>query len=1460
MSLSANDQGTYSRPSSGKTPPPAPSAAFAKRARELQSEQSLAVSQSTSTAHYRPPAMRAMAQGASPAGETPPSITVSRDNEPAPPPTNYPSTFRRARAGTLPSNVSLAAQRFASTLDSTPVSPVYEADSLSQVGSPVNTTPPSRPNLRHATSVATSQVNAHNRLRSGSLTLPTASNSLASPFGSSLFSSSWLTNPSRGSNVPTLEELRSHSNFDSGPGIDDFDVHTLDYLGLDDFGRPPPPVTVSELRNQAQAAIAGSLANPSRVRANTVSNPYRNRAPGSLLPPSHSDEQDMNDHFDLQHQPPLDYETSLSQGTGLFPQSLLNKGFKQASHLAPARPRAVSVANLDDAARNAPIRRSTAGIEVGYTGEAVPSPTTIPPSMNMMSPSHPTQPPKLQMSRNPTTPTIRFPNNERQGSIFSPGGNSAIGRESSPKTENAGQIQTPSRSLWIGNLDSTMTSETLIHVFAPYGAIESLRLLPEKECGFVNFVDQADAIRAKEDVLNRLGGNIGMQNGQTVRIGFGKADSAPVAPTKNLMSPGGIASPASALPRASPIPGLNSPGGGMDAQLQSTPTRALWIGSIPSTTTPATILSVFSPFGPIESARVLTHKNCGFINFERLDDAVRARKALNGRDVLGSDVGAVRIGFAKVPVRGSLDNSSSTEEPVAINAQGVGDLSVGATIHALRSVKGASTIPADQQVLGGAVENYRSNLLLSMIAQGTHNSIQSSADSISKQGWTAFITEQQMIMKEIAKGAIDAEADIQALAEFRPPSMYYTTIPAVSDKQQNRKWDAARLRELRKRLDSGSMSSEEVDEIARDLLDGELVELASDWLGNTVVQKLFEKASEEPRFIMLERIAPHLASIGIHKNGTWAAQKIIDCISTAEEIALVAQHLRPYTPPLLLDQFGNYVVQCCLRFGYPANDFIFDAMIDRLWEVAQGRFGARSIRTCLESQLVTISQQRRLATAVILNSIPLATNPNGALLLTWLLDNSGFPGRYKLLAPRFTPHLSHLCTHKLASLTVLRIINQKVEPEASKEIVQSLFNSPNDHVLTDVLGDQVNGVAVIHKVLTSVFIDPADKPSFLEATKRVLIELKVIATQAYRRLIEEVGLPIPSFQPQYSTNIPQPKQKATNTGVLSPTSPYNLSLATGFNTADPPSLASMMAALQLQSPSGVMSPVVSQNGPPQLQINPNYQTGNRMRSAAPSSGAFSPTSDPFNPFALRSPEFTGGPLPGTRNTPRRSAVSPSLSAMPFSAQSPSLAQAGATLDTLLLNANMGSSSSKVNGGLSKTLDKLVKSGTRSVPSKLNRLEVPLVKESVDRHIEADGKDPQFMANLRQLGQVSAHAETPMTRRTIRETEGRVMSMYKIQKISEQQATLPQPIPNCLSAVSLANLLDDRKFMHSKAEVEKLAGRYSIDYSLLKNLVRFINTPSIGEGTVIQAKNPDSGEARMTMKAVWAEPVLKNECA
>lgn len=109
---------------------------------------------------------------------------------------------------------------------------------------------------------------------------------------------------------------------------------------------------------------------------------------------------------------------------------------------------------------------------------------------------------------------------------------------------------------------------------------------------------------------------------------------------------------------------------------------------------------------------------------------------------------------------------------------------------------------------------------------------------------------------------------------------------------------------------------------------------------------------------MLKVVAPHLAAMGVHKNGTWAAQKIIDSLKLPNQIQIVCSHIQPFIPPLLLDQFGNYVVQCCLRM-HGDTQFIMNAIVDRFVHIAQGRFGARAMRGILEGTLITPAQQVR---------------------------------------------------------------------------------------------------------------------------------------------------------------------------------------------------------------------------------------------------------------------------------------------------------------------------------------------------------------------------------------------------------------------------------------------------------------------------------------------------------------------
>lgn len=181
--------------------------------------------------------------------------------------------------------------------------------------------------------------------------------------------------------------------------------------------------------------------------------------------------------------------------------------------------------------------------------------------------------------------------------------------------------QIPSRALWLGNVNPSLSIPDLYKMFGPYGRVESARILSDKECAFVNFESIHSALAAKDDLVHRLGC---MVAGSMVKVGFGKADVNMAMALTNEAGP-------------------NAQG----------PTRALWVGNIPANINPSALKSLFQSFGVIESIRILSHKNCGFVNFERQEDAVRARKFLQNKELLGLGSGTVRIGFAKAPTNHS---------------------------------------------------------------------------------------------------------------------------------------------------------------------------------------------------------------------------------------------------------------------------------------------------------------------------------------------------------------------------------------------------------------------------------------------------------------------------------------------------------------------------------------------------------------------------------------------------------------------------------------------------------------------------------------------------------------------------------------------------------------------------------------------------------------------------------------
>jgi hypothetical protein len=85
------------------------------------------------------------------------------------------------------------------------------------------------------------------------------------------------------------------------------------------------------------------------------------------------------------------------------------------------------------------------------------------------------------------------------------------------------------------------------------------------------------------------------------------------------------------------------------------------LGNIPGNTTPTSLQNLFTKYGNIESVRVLSHKNCGFINFDLVESAIAARDALLQNEIGAQGFTGARVGFAKIPPSNTNNNNNATK-------------------------------------------------------------------------------------------------------------------------------------------------------------------------------------------------------------------------------------------------------------------------------------------------------------------------------------------------------------------------------------------------------------------------------------------------------------------------------------------------------------------------------------------------------------------------------------------------------------------------------------------------------------------------------------------------------------------------------------------------------------------------------------------------------------------------------
>ena len=67
--------------------------------------------------------------------------------------------------------------------------------------------------------------------------------------------------------------------------------------------------------------------------------------------------------------------------------------------------------------------------------------------------------------------------------------------------------------------------------------------------------------------------------------------------------------------------------------------------------------------------------------------------------------------------------------------------------------------------------------------------------------------------------------------------------------------------------------------------------MATDPFGNYLCQKLLEYSNDDQRTILINNAAPKMVQIALNQHGTRALQKMIEFISTPEQVCTVAVNI-----------------------------------------------------------------------------------------------------------------------------------------------------------------------------------------------------------------------------------------------------------------------------------------------------------------------------------------------------------------------------------------------------------------------------------------------------------------------------------------------------------------------------------------------------------------------------------------
>jgi RNA recognition motif-containing protein len=147
------------------------------------------------------------------------------------------------------------------------------------------------------------------------------------------------------------------------------------------------------------------------------------------------------------------------------------------------------------------------------------------------------------------------------------------------------------RTVYVGNLPATASVDELLNL-VHFGPLESIRVLPEKSCVFLSFLDGATAAAFHADAtIKKLA-----LHGQELKIGWGKPSPLPAQVALSIS--------------------------------QSNASRNVYLGGLDENLTEEQLRDDLSRFGLIDQVKIVRDKNIGFVHFLSISIANKVVGAL----------------------------------------------------------------------------------------------------------------------------------------------------------------------------------------------------------------------------------------------------------------------------------------------------------------------------------------------------------------------------------------------------------------------------------------------------------------------------------------------------------------------------------------------------------------------------------------------------------------------------------------------------------------------------------------------------------------------------------------------------------------------------------------------------------------------------------------------------------------